>query len=678
MNFALIDTGELLAAVLASGIVVVLTGYALARLFPFSREDASADPLAGILVGLAILPVVDSLAVRFCGLGVALCVTLLLAGLGVGLAATADRLRRPSHLALAVTGAWLAVVIFEWIDFDIAGKLYQPLTIFDTVKHAATTQAIFDSGAPPRDAFFLRPERASYYYFFYTPAAVVMRLCRGLVDGKSAVGGLVFWTRLGAFGLVRLTMAQLGLDAAVRRRTLLIIGVMATGGLDILAVLYFAWFRSFWVSDPLQWNEQVGAWFEDILWVPHHVSALIAGMLGVMTLTDLADGKRDARPWRAAVGAVLAGICFASALGLSVWVTLGFVITVAVWALILLAERRWRLVALVAVAGAVSLAIAVPQLSDLRAGRADGGPAPIALAVRMFVPVHAYLADEPLRTIGDVLCLPINYGFEFGALLIGSLVYWRQRRMGGVQGGGEFERVLTIATISCLLVGAFLRSTLFNNDLGWRILLLPLLAGTVWTIAALHRLGERGVGEAAFAWTRRSARPAIYAMMGLGWATVLYTAVFMRMYPFVTINKAARFIAADPATARELRVAVDWVSRKLQASAVLQQNPTPKRTFAFGVYGRNPIGVADTFSSLYGADPRDVMARIEALRPIFETFLTRADIGKRAASVGIDEIVVTATDPVWGQPDSFVWRETPVYESSRVRIFPVKTMEAAR
>ena len=673
MNFALIDTGGTCAAVLAGGIVVAVPGYALAWLFRFSHHDGPSEPLAGVLVGLAVLPAVDSLAVRFCGIGAALWVTLALAALGAGLVVHTRAVRRPSWIDIALIGAWLAIVLFEWIDFDVAGKLYQPLTIFDTVKHAATAQAIFDTGAPPRDAFFLRPERSSYYYFFYTPAALVMRLCGGLVDAKSAVGGLVFWTGLGAFGLVRLTLARLGEDA-LARRTLLIVGVMAAGGLDILAVVYFAWTRSFWMADPLQWNDvQVGAWFEDLLWVPHHVSALIAGMLGVMALTGLAD--RRSRGIAAAT--IFAGICFASCFGLSIWVTLGFVVTIAVWGLILTVEKRWDMAAPVAVAGAIALVIAVPQFMDLRAGRADIGPAPIALAVRTFYPVHMFLPDGPLQTIGDALCLPINYGFEFGVLLIGSLVYWRQRRNKRTQ-GGEFGRVLTIAALSCLLVGAFLRSTLINNDLGWRILLMPLLAGTVWTVAALHRLGKTADGETTRATTWRPMRPAVYAMVVIGWATVLYTAVFMRVYPFVTVNKASRFIAADPATARDLRVAVDWVSTHLEPTMVLQQNPTPKRTFAFGVYGRNPIGVADTFSSLYGADPDAVIARIEALRPVFETSLPISEIGRKAAAVGIDDIVVTAADPVWAQPESFVWRVKPVFASSRVRIIPATTLEAAR
>ena len=672
MNFSLMDTGGFLAAVLACGFVLVAPGYALARLSRVSHNAGPPDLLTGVVIGLATLPAIDSIAVRFCGLGVALSISLVLAAAGAGFALRDHALVRPSQLGLALIGGWLVLLMIEWVDLDIAGKLYQPLTIFDAVKHAATTQAIYDSGAPPRDAFFLRPERSSYYYFFYTPAALVMRLCLGLVDAKAAVGGLVFWTGLGAFGLVRLTLARIGFDQAIGRRPLLITAVMAAGGLDIMAVLYFAWTRSYWMADPLQWNDvQVGQWFEDILWVPHHVAALIAGTVGLVALTDIAGDGKALVQRSAAASVILAGLCFAASFGLSIWVTLGFVVTVAVWGLVLLVERRWRAAACLTLAGMIALLLTIPQLIDLKAGRAGGGPVPIALAVRSFLPIHLYVPDGPWQVLGDFVCLPINYGIEFGVLILGSIAYWRQRRREPTS-DSEFGRVLTIAALSGLLVGAFLRSTLFNNDLGWRVLLLPLLAGTAWTIIALHRRGEP---LRAVPWT---VRPAIYAFMAVGWMTVLYTAISMRAYPFITVNHSARFIAGDPATERGLRVAYGWVTANLSQAAVLQQNPIPRRAFAFGVYGRNPVGVADAFGSLYGADPQAVSARINALGPIFETDLPASEVRRRAAAAGIDDLVVTAADPVWSQPDAFVWREKPIFASPRVRIIPVVTLDATR
>lgn len=670
MNFTLADTGALLLAISACAVVLVGPGYALARLFGVVR-GAETDGLTGIVVGLATLPALDSIITRFCGLDAALAVNVALALVAVPMALR-QPIRWPSKVGALLIGCWLALLVFEWVDLDVAGKLYQPLTIFDSVKHAATTQAIYDSGAPPRDAFFLRPERSSYYYFFYTLAALAMRLCGGLVDAKAAVGAVVFWTGIGVYGLVRLTLDRAGLDAAIPapRRPLLIVAVLAAGGLDILAVLALAWSRHYWVADPLQWNEQVGAWFEDVLWVPHHVTALIAGTLGLVALCGALD---EGRKPNAAIA--LAGICFAASLGLSVWVTVGFAATVAAWCVILLVERRWRALGLVVVAGIIALVLAAPQLMDLKAGRAAGSSFPIAAGIRQFLPAELLFADGAPRLIAQLLLLPVNYAIEFGALAIGALVYWRLRRAGTLP-GGEFARVLTIAAVTGLVGGAFLRSTLFNNDLGWRLLLLPLLAATAWTIAALNQLMVAPAASQPA--LRPLGLPGFYGLIGLGWITVAYTAVVMRAYPFMNVNPAARFMAADPATERGLRLAFGWAGEHLPSRAVLQQNPTSKRAFAFGVYGRNQIGVADTFASLYGADPQAVESRLDSLGPIFKTALPLSEVAARASANGIDDLVVTAADPVWADRESFVWRVKPVYASARVRIIPLITLEATR
>ena len=677
MNFSVIDAGGLLLAVLVCGIVLVAPGYALARLFGFARDQHGRPDLStGVVVGLAVLPALDSLVARLVGLGAALALTLILAFAAAILVWRDGMIRRPfilrrrSWIALVLLGCWFILLGVEWIDFDIAGKIYQPLTVFDTVKHASATQALVETGAPPRDAFFFRPERASYYYFFYTLAALVVRLCHGLADAKAAVGGVAFWVGVGVYGLVRLALVRAGIDRTreVTRRPLLIVAVLAAGGFDILAVLFFKWSRGYWVADPLQWNEQVGAWLEDILWVPHHVTALIAGTIGLIALCDGIDDS--ARTWRSTARPLaLAGFAFTASLGLSVWVTFGFVLTVAVWSACLVVERRWRAVGLVLLAGAVALVLAVPQLLDLRTGRAGGGALPIALVVRGFAPLELMFTPGAWYPVAPLLALPINYAFEFGVLALGSFAYWRQARAD--RAGGEFARVLTIAAVSGLLIGGCLRSTLFNNDLGWRVLLLPLLSCTIWTIAVLDRM-------IVVTKPHRVAAPILVGSLGLGWLTVLYMAVLMRAYPFVTINPGARFIASDPATMRSLRLAYGWTTGHLPVTTVLQENPTLKRAFAFGVYGRNPIGVADTFGSLYGADPKAVAARLDQVGPIFTTVLKPSQVQERAAANGIDALVVTAADPIWAKPDSFVWRAAPIFASDRVRIFSLQTFSAMR
>ena len=65
----------------------------------------------------------------------------------------------------------------------------------------------------------------------------------------------------------------------IHRRTLLGVALLAVTGLDILPNLVLALARRPW-PEPEWWNEQVSAWITSMLWIPHHLGALIAGFTG--------------------------------------------------------------------------------------------------------------------------------------------------------------------------------------------------------------------------------------------------------------------------------------------------------------------------------------------------------------------------------------------------------------
>jgi hypothetical protein len=676
MTFTLIDAGGFLLAVVACGLLVVVPGWGLARLFDVARSPGGkVDPLMGVVVGLAILPLLDSLATRFLGLDAALALTLL-GGLTSLVAVWPGRTARdapwhPSRSALCMLILWLVVLGIEWIDIDAAGHLFQPLTAVDTVKHAATTQAILDSGAPPRDAFFLRAQPASYYYFFYTLAALALRLCAGLIDAKAAVGGMAFWVGIGVYGLVRLAIARAGLEIAgsASRLPKVVLAVLAASGIDIIAVVFIAVRFGFWHPDPVQWNEQVTGWLESLFWVPHHVTGLIAGTVGLVALAGCVT-PLDATKTRPAMARaiLLAALCFAAALGLSVWVTLTLVTTALVWGAILLVERQWRVFGALLVAGLLSIVLALPQLADLHAGRSNADGIPIMLTIRWFAPVQALVPQQPWNMIVRLVTLPLNYLIAFGALGIGSILFWRRRYW---IGASEFGRVLTIAAIVGLMLGGFLRSTLLNNDLGWRVTEFAVLAATVWTSVVLDRRFAQP------AETRRwTVGPALLAATLLvGYVTTAYLLFSVRAYEVLPLKPKLRYIASGGETERSLREAYGWANRNLPKHAVLQHDPARPRSFAFGLYSRHQVSLSDGFASLYGADTDAVETRMRALIPMFQTILPTAEIRATAAANGIDDLVVTIDDPIWAQPGSFVWRATPVYASDRVRIIPVAALK---
>ena len=666
MQFTCSDIGQLSAAVLAGGMVIALPGLALARLLRVSFKPDETGAWSGIVVGLSILPLIDSLLTRFAGLDCALAASLCLAIYG-GWRLARERATWWIGGASALVLVWFVLLSAEWVDFDWVGRLYQPFTVIDTVKHAATAQAILVSGAPPRDAFFLRPGHASYYYFFYTLAALVMRLAGGVIEAKAAVGGVIFWTGLGLFGLVRMVISRLGIDRpAPRASVVVILLVLLASGLDIIGVLRLGLLQGIWLADPLFWNEQVPGWLESLLWVPHHVTGLIAGILGIVALADaVTPGAAPDRPWNLA----LASCCFASSLGLSVWLTLALVATVAGWCVMLLLEGRWRALGLIALAGGLALVLAAPQIQDLRLGRAPG-PLPILPTVRAFSPVDGLVPAGSWRLLARLVALPINYLAGFGALASGAILFWRDQRH---RRSSELGRVLAVAAVAGLCLGAFFKSTLFNNDLGWRVVLYPLFAGTVWTLVAL----EDGFARAPRR-TWRAIPFSLLLLLGLGWATSLYAMVSLRAYPWIATDPDVAFMAADPQTEHALRLAYEWANRDLAANLVLQHNPTRPRAFAFGLYGRNPTGVADSFGSLYGAASTVVDARIDVLAPIFMGFLPDRDVLARARANGIDAIVVTINDPVWKDASSFVWHLKTIYASARVRIIATTAIDLPR
>ena len=414
---------------------------------------------------------------------------------------------------------------------------------------------------------------------------------------------------------------------------------------------------------------------DSLIWVPHHVSALIASLVGFMALCGPEpQPDKGPEPGGRARRTLFAGVCFASAFGLSVWVTVGAVATAAAWGVSLLARRRFALALALLAAGAVALAMAAPQLLDLHAGRAPG-PFPVVATVRAFSPVENAMGPGPLRLLARLVCLPLNDFAEFGLLASGALLYWRgQERL---KGAPEFARVLALAAGCGLFVGTFFKSTLYNNDLGWRVMLFPLLAAIAWTVAALEaRLASTGAASAPAAWRRLPAT--VWLLGGIGLATTLYTLAAERLYDRMPLGAGYAFFATDPRTERDLRAAYAWADAHLPPDEVLQHDPAPPRVFPFGLYGRNRVAVADGAAGLYGASQAAVDARVAALAPIFTGALDSAAAKARAGASGVQALVVDDADPAWRRPGSWVWTSPSIYAAARARIVPVASLGALR
>ena len=215
--------------------------------------------------------------------------------------------------------------------------------------------------------------------------------------------------------------------------------------------------------------------------------------------------------------------------------------------------------------------------------------------------------------------------------------------------------------MSSLLLGGFLRSAILYNDLGARVVLLAQVAALGWTVVALTRTRDG---------TRLRLSRSLGALLLLGYATTLYGFAGLRAYPAAG-HPSFAFLNNRPDIDRASRAAYEWAGTHLPRDLVLQASPIPARVFAFGLYGGQPVAVADHEARLFGAAPEAVAARLAAVAPIFGATLTGAEVRRRAAEAGIGALVITAADAAWGEPQSWIWRTRATYADPLVRILRV-------
>ncbi len=680
--FTLSDVTGLLTAFTLYVPLLFLPGYAIARVLGgkvFVDDAPGRRLIMAMLAAFAVLPVITAnLSIWF---GLKTCIAVLLATAVWGaFAMRRDGVWQPTLGVMATAGLWMLLVVSVWIDIEWNGQLHMSLLATDAIKHAAITRAMVDSGvAPPSDPFFFREGHASFYYFYFVPSALAETLASGLADSRAAVGGLIVWTGIAVAGLPVLLYERAGFRMP-RRGSIapLLVGLMSVAGLQMISVVLMALQRQGWDGQSNWNNEMVVGWIISLVWVPHHVCAVIASWMAFVWLIDAhtVDATNNKRQIAALI--FCAGAGFASAAGLSIWVTFGLVATAAAWAVLLLVQHRYRLLGLLVAAGVVSLVLAAPYLIDILGNRAGDGPV-IEFAIRRF---------SMVASIGDILerfgvdslillealrfyLLPLNYLLEMGVVALGAYLFWRKTPR-AVAHATDVGQLITISAVAAILVGSLLRSTIGNNDLGWRVVLFAQLSGLLWLTHLMMPVWQRAQASAGVVARFKSVPRVLIIFGALGLTGTVYDLVFLRFWHPL---EARVKIDYDARVQYELREASLWMNAHVPMRHVVQHNPDVVRAFAFALYGRHPVGIADLHNGiLLGASLEAIQKRLAEIIPVFSTGMTKIEAARVLRSHGIDVLVVTKMDPIWGQPNAWLNAHPTIYQSANVRIFNVGSM----
>ncbi|WP_420145212.1 hypothetical protein [Sphingobium sp.] len=625
------DCSGLIVGIMMGVWWMLLPGAGLARLFERFGVDCGRgwDRMAwSLLLAVAILPAIDALVVRGGGMAAMAGLHAMLALLALPKARSlflAQNARWP--IAAPLILFWAIIVAFAFVDFNMAGSLNQSLLDLDLVKHAAVTGAIAREGLPFTDPFFARPGYVGYYYYFYLWPAAIQWAGGAWVNARMAFAAGVFWAGLAFVALLWRVAVDAGLVRPDRERRFvgMILLSCFLGGTDLIFMVLRYSVVGNVEAQADWWNTEVVFALRSALWVPHHLTALIAVWVGWLLLVR-AQAAQGRNRW---ILAFAAGLAIVTCFGSSVWIMLTAMPVLIGWGCISL----WRRDPTLAVAGICALLVASFQLADLLTYRHDSGM-PIALTVRRFT---VLIPDDPGWGWLHAVLLPLNYAMEFGIFMWGAVMWWR---MGAFDRREPVQWLLVASTGASLLVGSFVKSTIINNDLAWRSIWFAQCAVMLWTIAWLQGPGV----------SLRRQRPSFYLLLALGLMTVTWDLVGLRLIRPPWFRTSFTELISLRADDDDQRRIYEQAARMLPVDDVIQHNPAlHRRIFNFGLYGIQKTAVADQEANLFGASPNAVNRRIAILRPIYERPLSRQEIVARARAVGVDHLIFASVDPVWQQ-----------------------------
>jgi hypothetical protein len=579
-----------------------------------------------------------------------------------------------------LAGAWVSFVVLSLVDLQVGKKLYFSVVLFDQSYRVAFTDAVARTGVPPANPLYFAPDGAGhagamrYYYFWYVICATVMRIA-GVTARQAFVASSV-WAGVGLVATIALYMRYFfGVVRGVRRQTAVAVGLLLVTGADLVPAMG-SLFSQRAVNGEMEWwsQDQISSWMDSLLWVPHHVAALVGCLLSFLLLWRTREALDARRRWMAVA---FAGVAFASAFGLSVYVAFGFAVMMLAWAVReVLRAREFGLCGRILVAGCVGALVLAPFLHELSAGRGSGAASAhvLSLSVRRMIdpglvtglPVfaawhaaHPVLLDQAMRLVLLLPGLALELGF-YGAVL---WVVLRGRR----EEPAATAMYLAVCGLAMVL---FVRSSVIsNNDFGYRAALLPqfflLLVGA--GVVGSWWFGGEDVGAVA---TKARGR-VLVGLMVLGVAGTVYQAVMLRVFLPIEAARPGSGFAALPGEAFEVRTAFAEMDRVAPKSAVVQFHAVdldgdrhgdvvPPYQFSSRALvmdsGRQVLNAEPECATEFGGDAGDCAVIQAATRQLYGAPAPSAEwaVGY-CARFGVGYLVASHLDPAWKERSGWTW-----------------------
>ena len=561
------------------------------------------------------------------------------------------------HAAMLIVLAMLwgmmpASLIYPFPD---NGALYTNTPLADHVK-IAFTDAIVREGMPLKNPFYAPAGKRillSYSYGFYLAGAFVKSICHS--TGWSTE---VAMTWFAAMAMVLFLAAIASAIAGSAAGGFWLVMVSAIGFCSFRVLPLILGTQCGWLIGVLEHGLEVLV--VQLSWAPQHTVAALAVIVLLWLCSAVLAETTVWKRW-------IVAIALAAAAGFedSSWVG-GVALAAAVPILLLSAallrlprKHYLRFAATIASAVLVCAGMIVPLLRTYLAGKQQGRQdRPIALAIfpttllEQCLSLHGVSLSLARIVLFWVHLLPLSFGVAY---LVGlpALIWIIPRSLGE----RTFKAVALAATIGFLLVSQFIKSTIRENDLGWRAVNVPVMFLSIFAAVAIADLLNPRTNAGARYLTRWIPPRAVSIPIALALLTLgLFSTGAWVGIPRPQADQTAEQLQMHEAFAHQQdawRAVRHWTKK----NDLVQANPNafsklppwsislPFHLFADRSCAYSCEGTGKTYAFRYSWEENTRQGELVA--SIFSANPKRSAIQKVRQDLNVKALLVTPADPVW-------------------------------
>lgn len=554
-------------------------------------------------------------------------------------------------LTLAIWTIICPMMIADW-QFD--SQLYNSVATYDWVKNVAIVDGIKLSGAPPQNLFTCADGIISFFYYYFwhiVPGVISASIpIHSLTNALPVSIAVAIWTGYGFIAnLIVLcqVMYKEQCDSKLLQTVVPMISVSGLLGLPIFLLLIVT--GKLHALPDINWlcDQQIGGLIDDLLWIPHHINGLIAGITASLLLREQVLHRFSA--WRAIV--VAAG--FATSFGSSVYVSVPIAMSFLFWLLFCLIKGRRKEAFQIVIGGLSGVLLLLPFLLELQSHHMQPQ---LFLGIANFhfldFDLSGFCRSPLARSVSTILLLePLRFLIFCGPFFVLAIYYWCKKM------GTKTDWQALPLCASCLLITTFVHSTAHNDDMGWRALLPLLIFMLIWS--------ARFISSVYF--QHRTTRIIITMLLLLGLFTEIFNLYLVRSYSFFNFNGKETFACRD---------IYNKVNAVVPKTARLQANPEAN---FFGLapyvtlYGHHQTVVVDKINSIIFGGNADIYRRtLSDITPVFKN-ASIEQVRKVCKKYKIDAVIVKKEDPAWQDPTSWVNQNQPDFQNDYFKAFMTST-----